>query len=173
MHHPASLAPLLLVALLAAGCAHNTVQRDATGNPVMARMSPEELARANPPAARPMVADDLVRLSRTTPPEELIKIYQQSGTRLRLTEAQARDLRARGVDQRVIEHVLAAEAEAQRTDRITAEVDRQAAARRRAEQGTYAYPGYGPAYAPHLYPYGGYSRGPWGSGWSTGVGIGF
>lgn len=162
---------LALLALLAAGCATTPPPGR------VERLSPEQLAQVTPPAPRPLSVEDIVRLSRTTPPEELIKQYFQSGTRLRLTDQQRADMRARGVDQRVIDHIVNAEIEAQRTDRITAEVDRERAASQRFDQarrnfGYAPYGGYGP-YGPRIVPYGGYRVSPWGSGWHGGFGIGF
>jgi hypothetical protein len=165
-----------LLAALAAGCTHN-YERDATGNPRTERLSPEELARAQPQRPRPMGIEELVRLSRTTPPEELIKQYYQSGTRLKLTQAQVTDMRNRGVDARVIDHIVTSEVEAEKIDRITNEVDRERAIRQRQDHYRglgYPTPYYpSPYYAPRVRPYGGYGWGPRGSGWSTGIGIGF
>lgn len=166
---------LLLLAALVAGCASTSKERDAMGNPRTERLSPEDLARATPQRPRPMTVEDIVRLSRTTPPEELIKQYYQSGTRMQLSQAQVDDMRKRGVDPRVIDHIITAEAEAQKIDRITNEVDRERAIRQ--QQDTYYRRGYGypPSYyyGPRVSPYFGYGWGPHGSGWSTGIGIGF
>lgn len=172
---------LVLAAALVAGCAATSKERDAFGNPRTERLSPEELARAAPQRARPMTIADIVNLSRTTPPEELIKQYYQSGTRMQLSQAQVDDMRKRGVDARVIDHIISAEAEAQKIDRITNEVDRERALRQQREtyyQRGYGYPPpyyYPPSsyYGPRVSPYLGYGWSPRGSGWSTGIGIGF
>lgn len=166
---------LALSFLVLAGCANTVIERDALGNPRTERLSPEELARAIPQRPRPMTIEDIVRLSRTTPPEELIKQYYQSGTRLQLTQAQVDDMTRRGVDRRVTEHISAAEAEAQRIDRITNEVDRERAIRQRREEIYQRGYGYPPPYyfRPRVAPYLGYGWSRHGSGWGTGIGIGF
>lgn len=164
---------LLAAAALSAGCAGTSIQRDAQGNPLVQRADPQSMA--GPTERRPLSAEDLVALSRQgIAPDEINRRYAQSGARLRLSPQQGAELRQRGVDQRVIDHVLTHEIEAQRTDRITAEVDQ--AQRSQPRVITRSSP-WGPAWnsywSPRFAPYGGYGWWPGRSGWYGGVGIGF
>lgn len=164
-------------ALLAtvAGCATppGVGRRDAQGNPVLSRLPPEELARAARAAPVPLTRDAIVRMSQYTPPELVIRQYVESGTRLPLTPEQGAEMRGQGVDPLVVDFILAAEVEAQRVDRITAQADRESAARAAWDRSWYHSGWYGAYGWPRVYPYGGYAWYPRGSGWYGGVGIGF
>lgn len=177
----------LLIAFAAAGCASSpsVSRRDAIGNPRLERLIPQELAKLGPAAPVKLSAADLVRLTQQgTSSDEIIDRFYQSGSRLKLDDAQIAELRRRGVDQRVVEYVVSHEREADKIDAITAQADREAQARARAER-VYRYYRYYDPYAgwdpfsypyysgPRVYPYLGYGWSRWGSGWSGGIGIGF
>jgi hypothetical protein len=169
----------VVLALLCTSCASNVGQRDATGNPKLERIMPEEIASIEATRPAHMSADDLVLLSREgVAADQIIDRYRQSGARLRLNEGQITDLRRRGVDERVIQHIIEAERSAQKTDAITAQADREAQDRIRREQQArfYYYDPWGPYpyyWGPRVYPYLGYGWHRWGSGWHGGFGIGF
>ncbi|MCC6611159.1 MAG: hypothetical protein IT515_15990 [Burkholderiales bacterium] len=167
------LAILLLLSPLAvlAGCATDLTRRDATGNPQVARMSQEDLARStpNPPAVPD--TEDIVRMSRSgVPPAQIIERIKAGGGRYPLTPEQIDGLRARGVDQAVLDHLVAAEHAAQQADRA----DREARAERElARQYGYPTPDYRDYYRQD-YPWGfspylGYGFWPHASGWYGGV----
>jgi hypothetical protein len=167
-------------ALLAvAGCATQpgVGQRDAAGNPLLARLTPAEWAQIGPQAPVRLSVPTLVALSQQgVPPDEIIRRYYQTGTRLKLGDAQLAALRREGVDQRVLDYIASAEQDAARIDAITAQADQAAQARLAFDRALYAswwggYPGWG--WAPGLFPYAGYGWGRGGSGWFGGVGIGF
>jgi hypothetical protein len=134
------------------------------------RLSPQELTTLGPAEPRRMSIDEIVTLSKQgVAPDEIIRRYVQTGTRLRLTPQQETDMRGRGVAPMVLDHIASHEIEARRTDRITADVDRAAATRPQV-----IYPGYSrPYYSPRVAPYGGYGWYPGGSGWYGGIGLGF
>lgn len=174
---------ILVLALAAAGCTTypdyrpGVGQRDAEGNPALARMTPQQWAGTRPQLPVRLTIPAIVRMAQQgVPDEEIIRWYYQTGTRLQLTDAQQADLRRNGVDQRVIDYILSAEQDARRIDAITAQAD-QDARTRMAMEFAYYYgwgPGwYGPYGGPGLYPYAGYTWYPGGSGWYGGIGIGF
>lgn len=162
-----------------AACASTVGERDALGNPKLDRLSAEQVARLGPAHPRKLSVDDIVRLSREgVPPQQIIDRYYHSGTRLKLKDAQLTELRQRGVDQRVVDYIVQAEIQAETTDRITAQADREASERARRElERSYRYydPWWEPYYGwgPRVYPYFGYGWSRWGSGWYGGLGIGF
>ena len=167
---------------LVAGCATDNVgKRDAQGNPQLERLTAAELAHLKPVRPFPLLPDDLVRLTRQgLTPDEIIDRYYQSGSRLKLTDAERSQLRREGVSQRVLDYLVIHEQRAEKIDALTAEADRAAAERLEAMR-AYWYYGYGydpwwgsPYYwGPRVYPYLGYSFSNWGSGWYGGIGIGF
>jgi len=168
-------------ALLAvAGCATppGVGQRDAAGNPVLARLTPAEWAQIGPQAPVRLSVPTLVALSRGgVPPEEIVRRYYQTGTRMNLSDAQLAALRKEGVDQRVLDYIASAEQDAARIDAITAQADQAAQARLAYDRALYAswwagYPGWG-YWGTGFFPYAGYGWGRGGSGWFGGVGIGF
>ncbi len=165
-----------------AGCASLPDHpRDAFGNPMLERLSQQELPRSAPRVS----LDEVVAMSRSgRSAEEITLRLQQSGSRFNLSEAERKSLRERGVEERVIAFIDSYEREAKRTDAITAQVDREAQARQRREaiERSSPYPYYGYPYGvpyphgywgPRVYPYGGYGWSRWGSRWYGGVGIGF
>ncbi len=182
MHKPLAV----LLAFAAAGCAgvSHVGERDATGNPRLERLSPRELARLGPAAPVKLSAEDLVRLTRQgDSPAEIIDRFYQSGSRLKLDDGQIAELRRRGVDQRVVEYLVQHEREAEKIDAITAQADREARARARAEHVYRYYRYYDPYWGwdpfsypyvgPRVYPYLGYGWSPSSSGWYGGLSIRF
>ena len=166
--------------LAIAGCATTpgVGQRDAAGNPLLARLTPAEWAQIGPQAPVRLSVETLVALSRQgVDPDEIIRRYYQTGTRLKLSDAQLAGLRKEGVDQRVLDYIASAEQDAARIDAITAQADQAAQARLAYERALYAswwggYP-YAAYWRPGLYPYAGYGWDRGGSGWYGGIGLGF
>jgi hypothetical protein len=180
MHGSAFIATFAVLA----GCASAIGQRDSVGNPRLERLSPAGAERIQSSPRVQFLAEDLARLSRDgLSADQIIDRYQHSGARLKLTPAQLADLRQRGVDQRVLDHIVQREREAEKVDALTREADRDAAARDRAERARRYYdydyryrdPSMEPYpyWSPRLYPHVGYGWRRWGSGWHGGVTIGF
>jgi len=169
------------LALLAiAGCATQpgVGQRDAAGNPVLERLTPAEWSQIGPQAPVRLSVPTIVAMSQQgVPPDEIIRRYYQTGTRLRLSGAQLAGLRMDGVDQRVLDYIASAEQDAARIDAITAQADQAAQARLAYDRALYAgwWGGYGywGPWGPALFPSAGYGWGPRGSGWYGGIGVGF
>lgn len=165
------LIPMLLPPILLGGCATDMTQRDAIGNPQVARMSPEDLARSTPSPPAVPSKEDIVRMSRSgVPAAEIIERIKAGGGRYPLTPGDIDGLLARGVDQAVLDHLVAAERAAQLADRT----DREARAERKL---AYEY-GYRTPYRRDDYrynhpwgfsPYLGYGFGPHTSGWYGGI----
>lgn len=162
----------LAVAAALAGCATDVTQRDATGNPQVARLGAETLARSIPTPPAVPDGQDIVRMSAGgMPAAEIIERIKAGGGRYRLGPADIADLRARGVDPAVLDYLVAAERAAELTDRA----DREARAER-AIAYRYGYPTpyyrdpYGYRYPWAVSPYLGYGYGPYGgSGWYGGI----
>lgn len=157
---PLRSAVLLVPALLAAACA--SPRPDAT----VERLSPTELARLAPTPKPGLKLEDVVFLTReSVPPAIIIRRLTETGTILALTPAQIVDLGRQGVDQSVIDHIVATHEQARQAavageiaarDAEAAErLAREREARRRAEAWQW---GYGPP---------GWTFG-WGFGWSRG-----
>jgi len=162
-----------------AGCATTpgVGRRDAAGNPVLERLTPEQWAQITPQAPVRLSVPTLVALSRQgTSADAIINRYYQTGTRLRLGDEQLAALRAEGLDQGVLDYIASAELDAARTDAITAAADEQSRQRLAYERALYAAwwgPGWGWGYwGPGVSPYAGYGWGR-GGGWYGGIGIGF
>jgi hypothetical protein len=170
---------IALAVLAVAGCATppGVGQRDAAGNPVLERLTPEQWAQIGPQAPVRLSVPTLVALSRQgVSPDEIIHRYYQTGTRLKLSDQQLGALRKEGVDQRVLDYIASAEQDAARIDAITAEADQ--AARERLAYGRALYAGWWGGcgwgcWRPGLFPYAGYGWGTAGSGWYGGIGLGF
>ena len=154
-------------------------QRDAAGNPLLARLTPTEWAQIGPEAPVRLSVATLVTLSQQgVSPDQIIRRYYQTGTRLKLTETQLAALREEGVDQRVLDYIASAEQDAARTDAITAQADQAAQARLAYDRAVYAtwwggYPYYAGYWGARVYPYAGYGWGRGGSGWYGGIALGF
>jgi hypothetical protein len=169
-------AAIVIVALAIAGCATppGVGQRDASGSPVLERLTPAEWAQIGPQAPVRLSIPTLVAMSKQGAlPDEIIKRYYQTGTRFKLTDGQLAALRTEGVDQRVLDYIASAEQDATRIDAITAQADQAAQARLAYERLLYASWWGGWGWGPGVYPYAGYGWGPGGSGWYGGIGIGF
>lgn len=158
----APLAVLALTLLLGA-CASRAPQQGA-----VERLSPAELARLAPPTNPRISLEDIVTLSREGfAPEAIVKRLAETGTVHALTPAQIVDLSRRGVDQRVIDHLVAAYENARqaalaneladRESRGAAQLARERAERLALEQWSWRY-GYG--WAPGFSF--GWRRGYWG-----------
>jgi hypothetical protein len=168
------------IALTIAGCATppGVGQRDADGSPLLARLTPAEWAQIGPQAPVRLSVPTLVALSRQgVAPDDIIRRYYQTGTRMKLTDEQLAALRREGVDQRVLDYIASAEQDAARIDAITAQADEAARERLAYDRALYAtwwggYP-YGGYWGPRVHPYAGYGWGPGGSGWYGGIGLGF
>jgi hypothetical protein len=173
-------AVIALTVLTISGCATSpgVGQRDAAGNPLLARLTPAERAQIGPEAPVRLSVETLVALSQQgVSPDQIIRRYFQTGTRLKLTEAQLAALRKEGVDQRVLDYIASAEQDAARTDAIAAQADQAAQVRLAYDRALYAawwggYP-YAGYWGPGVYPYAGYGWGRGGSGWYGGIGLGF
>ena len=171
---------LVLAVLGIAGCATppGVGKRDAAGNPILERLTPEQWTQITPQAPVRLSVPTLVTLSRKgVSPDAIINRYYQTGSRLELTDEQLATLRKEGVDQRVLDHIASAEQDAMRIDAITAEADEQARQRLAYERALYAAwwsPGWGWGYwRPAVFPYAGYAWGRGGGGWYGGIGLGF
>jgi hypothetical protein len=165
--------------LAVAGCATppGVGQRDAAGNPVLERLTPEQWAQIGPQAPVRLSIPTLVALSQQgVSPDEIIGRYYQTATRLKLTDQQLGVLRKEGVDQRVLDYIASAEQDAARIDATTAEADQAARERLVYDRALYAgwWGGCGwGCWRPGVFPYAGYGWGPAGSGWYGGIGLGF
>jgi len=162
-------AAALVLLLAASGCATDVTRRGAIGNPEVARMSPEELARSTSNLPAVPSTEDIVRLSRSgVAPAQIIERIKAGGGRYPLAAEEIAALRARGVDQAVLDHLVAAERAAQAADRA----DREARAERAvADRYRHAWPYYRSyRYEPWGYsPYLGYGFGRYGSSWHGGI----
>lgn len=159
-----------------AGCAAHIGQRDATGNPNLQRLSEAQLAeRAAQAPAKLGVAEVAALAHDGLTANAIAARMRASGSRLEMDAEQQNALRKLGVSEEVIGALIAAESEAQRTDRLTAEADRAAQRRQQAEARREMYRSYG--YDPYpygnWYPYFGYSRFGHHSGWHSGIGWGW
>ena len=115
---------------------------------LLARLTPAEWAQIVAPRRRFAGASRHWSPCRSrVSPDQIIRRYYQTGTRLKLTEAQLAALREEGVDQRVLDYIASAEQDAARTDAITAQADQAAQARLAYDRAMYAtwwggYPDY-------------------------------
>lgn len=150
------------IVLVLSGCASSelkTIKID--------RLAPEQLASLQQTGNRKLTTEEVASLSKAgTPPGEIIKRLQDSGTILLLNDQQKHALASQGVDQSVIDHIATAQARANQATRITEQADREALQarqqaqerlRRRAIEQQY-YRGYSP-YG-HYEPFGPYNH--WG-----------
>ena len=152
--------PLVLPALLLAGCATTPVPADGSGNPKIARISAEDLARIMPRPDPKLPLASIVRMSKAgATPLEIIGRIKETGSRYELTASQAIELNREGVSQEVLDAIQASREQALR-DRIAEEINQREAAHaeqlRREQQlrrNSYyndplwpGYPGYGAYY---------------------------
>jgi hypothetical protein len=173
-------AVIVFAVLAISGCATSpgVGQRDAAGNPLLERLTPAEWAQIGPQAPVRLSVPTLIALSQQgVSPDEIIRRYYQTGTRLKVTEAQLAALRKEGVDQRVLDYIASAEQDAARIDAITAQADQAAQARLAYDRALYAawWGGYhyGGYWGPGVFPHPGFGWGRGGSGWYGGIGLGF
>jgi hypothetical protein len=154
------LAPL---ALLLAACASNGPPPGA-----VQRLSPQDLARLQPPANPKIPLDEIVAWSKEgATPEAIVRRLGETGTVHILSPAQIVDLARQGVHQKVIDYLVDVQEKARQATLITqlADRDAQAAAqlahereRQRALQQYYGSWQWG------------YGAGPWGPGYGIGRG---
>lgn len=164
----------LLITLLT-GCASHVAQRDATGSPSLQRLSSAELAERAKQVPSILGVPDIVALSREGhAADEIVARMRATGSRLQMSRDQQSILRQHGVPDATIAALVDAEAEAQRTDRITAEADRAATRKQHDEARREIYRSY--SYDPYWgWPHSslgyGWHRGH--SGWHSGIGWGW
>lgn len=159
-----------------AGCATHPGQRDAAGNPDLERLSVAQMAeRAAQAPAKLGVVEIAALAHQGLPANEIVARMRASGSRLDMDPEQQNALRKLGASEAVIDALIAAESEARRTDRVTAEADRAARRKQQAEARREMYRSYG--YDPYpygnWYPYFGYSRFGHHNGWHSGIGWGW
>jgi len=99
MHIPHLLA-LISVLLLLAGCATTAPQE-----PQIKRISAEELERIMPKPIPNLTLDEIVVLSKTTPPDVIIEKIKASNSQYDLTPTQVVDLSKQGVDSKVLDYI--------------------------------------------------------------------
>jgi hypothetical protein len=167
---------IAILLLAVAGCATQpqVAQRDAEGNPVLERMTPEQWASVRPQAPVRLSRATIVELSQQgVPPAAIIDRYFQTGSRLRASAAELAEMRRQGVGQQVIDYIASSEEDARRIDTATAQADRDGREREWWLRSSSQWGWQGPAWGPRFAPFGGYAWSPWGSGWYGGVGVGF
>lgn len=123
----------------------------------VSRLSAQDLARLTPPPNPQVPLAEVIAWSDAgASAQAIIKKLQDSGTFYNLTAQQIVDISKQGVDQRVIDHLVAAQEKARQATLLTQLADRDARAaqqieqernRRRALQQQYHY-GYGGAWGP-------------------------
>ncbi len=94
---------LLALLMMLTGCTY-TPQREAE----IQRISPEELNRIMPKPMSAISLNDLVSISRTATPEELIEQIKASNSQCDLTASQTIELSKNGVDTKVLDYILQA-----------------------------------------------------------------
>jgi hypothetical protein len=165
---------IAILTLWLAGCAATPGKPDAGGNPIIERLSPEELARIMPKPNPKLPLESIVRMSKAgATPQEVIGRIKETGSAYELTASQLIDLNKQGVSQEVLDYIQSAREQALR-DRITDEINQREA--RHAEQLQHeqqlrrynyyqdpywsGYPGYSGYYG-YSRPYGPFSRFGW------------
>jgi len=119
---------LLAAFMLSAGCA-TTPQKP----PEIQRISPEELDRIMPKPVPTISLDDLVSLSKITPPDELIARIKASHSQYDLTPSQTLELYKKGVDAKVLDYIHQAREQAVR-DSVADEINRREAQKKLEQQ---------------------------------------
>lgn len=147
---------MLLLALLA-GCATTPRQE-----PQIQRISPEELARIMPKPVPNLTLEQIVRLSKNTPPELLIEKIKASNSRYDLTPSQVVELSKKGVDAKVLDYMHASREQALR-DSFADEINKREKAR--LEEQEQLKREYQLRYQQYYDPFWGYGGSPyWGYG---------
>ena len=142
----------------------------ATQEPQIKRISAEELDRIMPKPIPNISLDELVSLSKITPPEELIAKLKASNTQYDLTASQVVDLNKKGVDSKVLDYIHTARENAVR-DGFADEINKREKLKQIEQQRLkrqydsmryydpfWGYGGYG-GYGPY------WGRRPYGPGW--------
>lgn len=107
--------------LALAGCAASQGSRDAAGNPQLTRLDPDIVQPARTHALS--MADVLALARHGHPDEDIVARMRASGTRFDMSEADQAALRRGGAAPHLVDALVAAEAQARQTDRLTAEAD--------------------------------------------------
>lgn len=159
-------------------CGGHLAPRDADGNPQLQRLDNAALSQPANRAPQQLRLEDIASMSQAgRSSAEIITRMRETGTRLAMDENQQQVLRRHGVPEGTIEAMIAAEHEAKRIDKLTAEADRAATQKRQEEarrdwyRSYDPYPYYGPFGGWH--PYFGYSRFGHSHGWHSGIGWGW
>jgi len=119
---------LLATVVLLTGCA-STPQKQAE----IQRISPEELDRIMPKPVPTITLDDLVNLSKITPPDELIVQIKASNSQYDLTPSQTLELSKKGVDAKVLDYIHQAREQSVR-DSVADEINRREAQKKQEQQ---------------------------------------
>ena len=142
----------------------------ATQEPQIKRISAEELDRIMPKPIPNISLDELVSLSKITPPDELIAKLKAGNTQYDLTASQVVDLNKKGVDPKVLDYIHTARENAVR-DGFADEINKREKQKQIEQQRLkrqydsmryydpfWGYGGYG-GYGPY------WGRRPYGPGW--------
>ncbi len=154
---------LSALAVSLAGCA--TTSAPPAGHAVIARLSPEELARMLPKPEPKLPPAELVKLSQQgAPAKDIIAKIKQTGSRYALSASQLIELHEQGVSTEVLDYIQTAREQElrdrmaeeinQREQRHAEELQREQELRRNSfyyDPWWPGYPGYGWNYG---YPYG-------------------
>ena len=116
------MVPVVLLALLA-GCATAPKQE-----PQIQRISPEALEQVMPKPVPNLTLEEIVHLSKNTPPEIVIEKIKASNSQYDLTPSQAIDLSKKGVDAKVLDYMHARREQALR-DSFADEINKREKAR--------------------------------------------
>ncbi len=169
MHASVGYIAIGLMVLLA-GCATTGSQE-----PQIKRISAEELDRIMPKPVPNISLEDLVALSKITPPEQLIEKLKASNTQYDLTPSQVVDLSKKGVDPKVLDYIHTARENAVRdgfADEINKREKQKQLEKQRLQRQYNSYRYYDP-----FWGYGGYgpywNRGFYGPGWGGGFRYGW
>jgi hypothetical protein len=109
--------------LMLAGCATTPQQP-----PQIQRISPEELEQIIPKPVPNLTLEEIVHLSKNTPPELLIEKIKASNSQYDLTPSQVVDLSKKGVDAKVLDYIHASREQALR-DSFADEINKREKAR--------------------------------------------
>ena len=138
----------------------------------VSRLSAEDLARLTPPPNPQVPLAEVIAWSDAgASVQAIIKKLQDSGTFYNLTAQQIVDISKQGVDQRVIDHLVAAQEKARQATLLTQLADRDARAAQDLERERNRRRALQQHFGPWQYGYGAYG-GTWGPRYGFGWGIG-
>ncbi|WP_244948304.1 hypothetical protein [Methylovorus glucosotrophus] len=138
--------------MLLAACA-TTGQQE----PQVKRISPEELERLMPKPVPNISLEELVQLSKTTPPDELIAKIKASNSQYDLTPSQSVELSKQGVSPKVLDYIYQTR-EAALREGFADEINKREKAKREEQERLRRE--YQLRYQPYYDPWWGYSYGP-------------